>query len=492
MRTDRIAIGSAIVMVIAAYTAAVFAFFSTAGESRLFLLGIIGLPLSVVLFLFPRAALMLLGLLVYSVDWLSDVWHAVPREATWLIDILILLLLGRTALFSFRRKEPIPSLEKWIYVLIGFAVLSTIINGSGRATAFVGMRVGFRYLGLFVAAYYLSPSPRWLRGYVRFLFVIGLIQVPVVLIQYFVYGWSDPDLLCGTFGISQTPAVALFLLILITYLVSRMIEERHLRLGFVVAIGIMMICPLLGEAKFFFMFLPLLMIFMIRREFLGRPVMAIGITLAAVAAIVAADFVIVASGGWVEGRNPLTYVRKLPEVFAAELEPSTEERYERSYTYVAALRLAAESPKHAVFGNGPGSITQSVISEGHSAKSAYFSQWGLSSNATSIPWLLIEYGYVGTGIMLFILYSIYRRGRVLRHSGETERRTYGRTLESITFLYGGWLFYAPSWQSDTMNFVYWPLAAFLVHLSYQPGPAVAPGPEGAALTGARDWRQLNA
>jgi hypothetical protein len=474
VRRDQFIIGIAMVALIIAYTASVFAFLTTIGETRQFYLGLVGLPLSIVLFAFPRASLVLLGLLVYSIDWLSDVLPGIPREATWLIDILILLLLLRTALFAFRRPEPLPPVEKWIYVLIGFALLSMILNGSGPMTAFVGMRVGFRYLGVFLAAYYMASTDGWIRRYIRWLFLIGLVQIPVILIQYFVNGWSDPDQLCGTFGISQTPGVAIFILMLICYMASRMIEERHLRISYLVTIGMMMIAPLLGEAKFFFMFLPLLLVFMVRSEFLRRPMLAIGVTLLGAAAVVAVDFVVVLTGGWSEGRNPLTYVRNLPEVFASEMEPSDEQRLERSFTYAYALRLAAESPKTMIFGNGPGSITHSVISEDHSAKASYFAQWGLSSDSVSIAWLLIEYGYGGTVLILFILLQIFLRGRALRASPLSTYRTWGRLLESSTFLYTGWLFYISAWQSDTMNYVYWPLAAFLVHRSYHLEPPPAP------------------
>jgi hypothetical protein len=392
----------------------------------------------------------------------------IPREATWLIDILVILLLGRTALFAITRKEKMPGIEKLIYAFLAFAVLSALVNGLSRMTMFVGFRVGFRYLGLFMVAYYLNPSLSWFRGYVRFLFGIALVQVPVILWQLNYYGWGDPDQLSGTFGLSQTTGVALFLLVLITYMISRTLEERRLHPTYLGLAIVFMILPIIGEVKFFFMLLPILMIFMTRNEFFKRPAMALGLVTFGVIAVVGVDFVIVSSGGWAEGRNPLTYIQKLPEVFSSELEERTDDRFERSYLYASALRLTAGGPREMALGNGPGSITNSVISENHSARASYFAQWGLSSNATSIPWLLVEYGFVGTGMVLLILYGIFRRGRFLRASADMEFRTYGRLLETITFLYTGWIFYSPAWQSDTMNFIFWPLAGFLVCYSYRP------------------------
>lgn len=467
MNSERLTLGIVLVALIAVYTAVLFGFLNTTGDTRLFYLGLIGLPLGIIFFMLPKFALTVLGALIYSLDWISEAFNAIPREATWLIDILVILLLGRTALFAMTRKGKMPAVEKLIYAFLAFAILSALLNGLSKVTMFVGFRVGFRYLGLFLAAYYLAPNQNWFRGYIRFLFAIALIQIPIILWQLSYFGWSDPDQLSGTFGLSQTTGVALFLLVLMTYMVSRAMEERRIHPTHIFIGVLFVIAPILGEVKFFFMLLPLLMIFMTRREFFKRPALSIGMVAFGLLMVVAVDFVIVSSGGWAEGRNPLSYIQKLPEVFSSELEQKDEERFERSFLYANAIRLASGSPREIVLGNGPGSITQSVVSEGHSAKAAYFEQWGLSSNATTIPWLLIEYGFVGTAVILLILYLIFRRGRVLRQSATLEIRVYGRTLETITFLYICWLFYSPAWQSDSMNFIYWPLSGFLVYFSYQ-------------------------
>jgi hypothetical protein len=81
----------------------------------------------------------------------------------------------------------------------------------------------------------------------------------------------------------------------------------------------------------------------------------------------------------------------------------------------------------------------------------------------SISWLLIEYGYLGTALFAYLLWLIYRRGHVLRHSPDRELRIFGRALEGMTFVYVVLQLYAPAWQSDTMNFIYWPLVGLFVY-----------------------------
>ena len=467
MRSDRIIIGIVVTAFLAAYTAIVFSFFSAQGESQLVFLALLGVPLALVVIMFPQAALIVLAALIYSIDWLSEYWTLIPREATWLIDILIIILIARTILFLPIRQQRMERIEKLVYVLFGFAILSAILNGSSQTTLLVGLRVGFRYVLLFLVALHLNVSRQWLRGYVFYLFFIGLIQTPIVFIQYNYLGWADADRLSGTFGRNQTPGVAIFLLTLFIYMSAKMIEEQRVRLSYVLVILYMSVSPVLGEAKFYFLFLPLLIAFLIRSELFKRPLVSVGLLFFGILMIYGVDYVVVATGGWREGRNPLTYVTKLHEVFQQETQEPTTERYERSYKFIYALKLAAESPRTIFLGNGAGSITHSYVSQAHSSKAGYYSRWGLSSSAATIPWMLIEYGYLGTALFMLLLWMIFRRGRSLRDSHDIELRIYGRMLEAMTFTYGAWLFYANAWQSDQMNFIYWPLAAMLVFWSYR-------------------------
>lgn len=450
------------------YTAIVFAFFDgTDQENRLLYLAALGIPLAIGFFAAPRFALYGLGLLVYSVDWLAEFWQLIPREATWLVDLFIVLFALRYGLTFFSAKHKVFTVEKLILLALVFAVLSALFNGEAASTMFLGLRVGFRYLLLFLAAAGLHPQPDGASKFIRFLFLIGLIQTPVILWQWQFTNWTSEDELNGTFGRNQTPGIALFVLVLYSYMVARMIEQKRLVLGFLFVMTWLLICPILGEAKFFFLLLPIFVIYMVRAEFIRRPAVAIALSLLGMVMIVAVDYIIVETGFWREGRNPLTYITKLPEVFRTEIERPQEQNFERSYRFVSAIVLASKDAKSFWIGHGPGSITLSYVSGGHSKTSDYFAGYGLTSSAPSIPWMLIEYGYLGTALMLAILFAVYQRGKVLRGSSNEDYRVYGRMLEGMTFLYVAWLFYQSAWQSDSMNYIFWPLAGLFVRLSYQ-------------------------
>ncbi|MCL4304340.1 hypothetical protein KJZ99_00310 [bacterium] len=449
------------------YTAVIFAFLEGSDPSNeLYYLAALGVPFAVGFFVAPRVSLYVLGLLVYSIDWIAEFWGLIPREATWLIDILLVLFATRYGLTFFTAKHKFFAAEKLILVVLVFAVLSALINGLPASTSVLGMRVGFRYLLLFLAAAGLHPEPKGIHKFIRFLFLIALAQTPIILAQWQLLNWVSEDELSGSFGRNQSPAVALVVLVMYAYMIARMLEEKKLRGQFLWAMFLLLPGVILGEVKFFFLLLPLFVVFMARGDMFKSPALAILLGLVGVIMVVLTDYIIVQTGFWREGRNPLTYVMRLPEVFERELEPSADGRTERTFRFVSAIRLAASSPQTALLGNGPGSITLSYVSDRKDRKAEYFAGFGLTSSAATIPWMLTEYGYGGLILFMLVLWFIYRRGRHLRASDDEQDRVYGRMLEGMTFLYVSWLFYQNAWQSDQMNFIFWPLAGMLVRRSY--------------------------
>ncbi|MFZ5433536.1 MAG: hypothetical protein ACOZB3_07170, partial [Calditrichota bacterium] len=129
MRFDRIILSIFITICIGIYTVMVFQFLATEGESRFLTMFFITAPAVVLLLIFPKAALIVLAIQVFLVRWLYDL-DIMPREATWLTDVIILLIAGRGLFLMPWRKEKAFVIEKFVFLLFGFAVLSTIINGS--------------------------------------------------------------------------------------------------------------------------------------------------------------------------------------------------------------------------------------------------------------------------------------------------------------------------------------------------------------------------
>lgn len=383
-------------------------------------------------------------------------------------DIFIILIVGRTLFMLPFRKESLQKVEKFLLLIVAFALFSAIWNGNSTTTFVVGARLAFRYLFLFLAACHLGFSQTWIRRYLIFLFVIAIIQVPVALYQQSLYRWIDPDRITGTFGRGQTGLMVIYLLSLLSYLIARAIETNRIPFRHVLLIVLMSIPPILGEGKFYFLFLPILILFMIRGEIRHHPLLAVVITGIGIAVVVGADFVIVSARGWKPGNSPIDYMQRLPGVVEHELTVSKYGRFGRVDRYLASLNLTLRNPKNVLLGEGPGAITGLTLAEDHSKKAPYYAQWGLTSeSAMSAPWLLIEYGFVGLGLFFWLLWLIFRRAAYLRNSEDLERRVFGRTFEAITLIYFMGMFYGSVWQMDSASVTFWPLASMFVYLSYQ-------------------------
>lgn len=468
MNKDNLIFGLLTALFLVFYTASAFSFLNDTTGSRMFYMLTTGVPPMVTLLLFPRAALIVVVLLVCSMRWMYDWLQVLPREATWLSDILIMILVLRTVLFMAARRVTLIKIERLIAVLLAYAVFTSVLNGVDKSSMVAGARFGFRYVMLFLAAYHLNVTPRFLKGYVYLLFGIALFQLPVVISQFRDVGWASPDEISGTFGRGGTTGMGLFLIVLVAYLVARMLEESRVRVSYLVIIAVMSIPPILGEIKFFFLFIPLLVAVMVRKVLLRRPALTVGLFLLAAILILGVDYIVTTTRGWQADRKPLVMLFDLPRYFRHGMETAEYGRYDRPFQYSQAIRLGRADPKTGLFGHGVGSNTESFAFGTSSPTLDLFSQWDMTSLGTmGVIWLFTEYGLVGLILFFYLLWLMFRRGKVLLASEDRQERIYGRTLEAIVVTYTVWNFYGGAWQLDSISIGFWPLAAMLVRLSYQ-------------------------
>jgi len=474
VKFERLIVGAAIVVVLCLYTNAFFTFFFPSEQPELLRFVLLGAPFAVLFFLFPRFALVVLAFSVYFLDWFSFYIQVVPREFTWFIDFVVVILLVRHLLLSPRvRTRLVSTAERWIWGLLAFVIFSALINQTPAGVALIGLRVSCKYLLLFVVLCSLDLEEKFCRGLLYLQFAIALVQIPISAIELKFHPPSeiDPwDLMGGTFGLNATGVLAVFLLGWIAFLIAVMAERRRLSLGPLFLILLFCIPPILGEGKAFFLVLVPLTLFMLRREWLRRPALALGIGLFAFLLIIAVDFVLVKTGYWIAGRNPITYVTRMGEIVEKDLETPSATVAERGagrfYKAKSGFQLATSSPRAFFFGHGPGVATESFFTPYQSLSVQYFKNWGISSGVTSLPWMLVEYGVVGTFLFLVPLFLLYRRARILYRSERESHRILAAGFQGLTFLFVVNLFITATLQSEQLGYFYWVTAAIVVQLSY--------------------------
>ena len=497
MKFERLLVGITIVVILYLFTNAIFSFFTPGEQHELLRFSILGVPVAVLLFLFPRFSLVLLALFVYFVDWLALWVKIVPREFTWFIDLILIILLVRyLLLFPQHRRRPIPMPTKWIVGFLIFAVFSALINQISAMTAFIGLRVLMKYSLLFIVLYSMDFSEKFIKRLFYLLFAIALIQIPVAIIElkFFVPAkvmglW---DLITGTFGHNNTGILAVYLLEWIAFLVAIMVEQRRLRLRLLILILLLTIPPILGEAKAFFLVLVPLILFMLRREWIKRPTLALTIGVFTFLLFWGVDAILVKTGYWIAGRNPITYVTRMNEIIEKDLagvqkqvgvEKPTEGRF---YQMNNALRFATSSPQALLLGFGPGVGTFSFFAAYEAPTVKYYKAWEVSSASHSLAWILLEYGILGTLLFLVLPFLLYRRAAILHRSDREDYRILATAFQGLIFLYLADLFVTPVLQDDALGYFFWVTAAIVTQLSYtvETKPAPIPAvytPESAPL-----------
>jgi hypothetical protein len=467
VKSDKVIIATMFGVLLALYTAVVYSFMvAESGEARQAYLLLLAVPLALLVLRYPKMALFIIAILIYIMRWMYDSLFLLPREITYVPDILIVMMVISTLIRVVRRGERRPIVTLVMFLVV-FGILSGLLNGIGLMEMIGGLRMAFHFVLLFVAAQYLGLTKGQSKSFFVLLLVIGLAQTPVTLYQFNVLKqyWDDA---MGTFGIGQTPGIALYLLVLLSYLGARMIEKNRGRAFFLVTIVWMSVCPVVGEAKFYFLMLPFLLIFMFRSELFRRPGLLIFMLVTGTTLLVVGDRLASSAGGWYDNLRPLKLLERIPGYFQHDLETAQYGRYDRGYQLVSAVQLVSDSPRHILIGYGAGAATESQFAANSPSVSHFASRWGLISSSTMPAlWLLIEYGYLGLGLIFYLLWMIYRRGKILRASEDVDMRVYGRMLQSIVMLYTIWMFYQSAWQSDAMAYIFWAPAGVLVGFSYQ-------------------------
>jgi hypothetical protein len=202
----------------------------------------------------------------------------------WAISMLAFLLMVPAFLYLPRQKN----LPVFFWLALAFMLVSvgsSLVQGYSAAEFFAGFKRYFQAYGLLMA---LAVLPFTLTDFTRWrmlLLVVGLLQVPFALFEFFVLipmrgglsgGASSTDVVAGTFGAnleggSANAEMAAFLLIVIAFLFSRW-KQKLLSTRVLILLGLPCFATLfLGEVKIVLVMLPIIMLIIVREDVVRRP-----------------------------------------------------------------------------------------------------------------------------------------------------------------------------------------------------------------------------
>jgi len=137
------------------------------------------------LYRLPHIALIIMSLSVMFIESLHFNLGILPRQVTWLTDVVIILIAirvftcGRARLGRAQDPFRVPLL-----IFTGLFLCSAIVNSVSFAVTLVTIRQYFKYIILYLAITGLPFSSKRISGSLRFFFLLILIQVPIIAVSF--------------------------------------------------------------------------------------------------------------------------------------------------------------------------------------------------------------------------------------------------------------------------------------------------------------------
>lgn len=416
----------------------------------------LGSPVLLILFLMmvagvgliarPRIAVWVVLIGGTVVSGLAELYLPSLQQIRWGVALLsmalIMVSLGAMVLSSRAagQKKPDPAAVGVLVAAAGLmvcALLAVLANPSSVGASIVGLKNYFQMFGLLAALAVFRYTPDEASRFMRFILVLGLIQLPFVIHQFIHFvplrssveaamrGIVAVDVVAGTFGGSamgggRSSTLALLAAIAIVLVLAQQ-RAGHRNLSSTALYSIAFMIPMaLNEAKLFILLLPV-GLFLLFRDLISKNLVkavASGLLLVGlIAGLLAAYSMLpgaksqhtVSMGKLLE--NAMDYNFGVRGYGNAVLNRTTV------YSFWWAENAGQGDYLKSVFGHGPGvTNSASAVATDTLANTRYR---GYGIGLTGVSSLLWEVGLLGVMAVFMLIFMAYRLG------GKLEKRWLG-------------------------------------------------------------------
>lgn len=286
-----------------------------------------------------------------------------------------------------------------VFLYLAHIVIGFLLNDVTGWTVLAGLRIYTKFIPIFLMPVIYPFSERALKNIILWVFVLSMLQLPVVLWQRFVqYATSlSGDPMGGTLGVSTSGILAIYLSIILSFLVAFYFKEQITLSVFIVSAAAAFIPLTLNETKISFVLLPIAFIlpaFFVRgkREVIFR-VMVVFSLLIVSFIVFKGVYDYFATKRWGTG------------IVGFVTEPGQLEEYSKNRVdpiKYAFTRAVAKDSRFVFFGRGAGNTSEGFTRRlsGKYLKEATY--YGSGITFTKLMW---ETGIMGT--VLFFLFPFF-------------------------------------------------------------------------------------
>ena len=337
-----------------------------------------------------------------------------------------------------------------------------LVNQESVGPIVAGIRAYLRAIPLFFLPAVINFSDRDLKGYLRFILALSLLQLPVEGYQRITgiaKGWWTGDIVIGT--LMDSGIVSLFLIAVLCVMAALMLRGRIGKIWFGVCFVMMMIALSINETKMTVFVLPLaLLVTFVVAAPGGRKII---VTLQALCFLIVGGAIFVPlydtlnkNDDGTQGFTIEDFVTNREDLYKYmnhDTGIGTGKEARRGDSLAAPFRALSADPVKFTFGLGIGNASKSGMGEQYSGR--YMPLYWNFAQQMSVTAFLFEIGLLGTGLVLLLHWMLLRDALfVAKHDqGLLGVLALGYVGAWFTIAIG--LFYATIHVYESISFLFW-------------------------------------
>ncbi len=437
----------------------------------------------------PETGIWLILIFVFYINYLADELFFIPGTVTWVIEISFVVMVGIVLLQKSLDKKKIKKspIDYLLLLFVTGGLISSFLNHNSLISTLLGCRNMLRMVLLFYCIIHLDLEEGFFKKIINFLFVTALIQGPVSLLQRLIWtpelqmkldsnaqgfetaGGSDIlDFASGTTGISGITALYVmgFMCVLMAFM-----SRNKIRITDIFKFFLLFLPILIGSSRASFLFLPVMVVFMLRRKIFTDVKKGIGIALVFFIVYIALVKTTTFLGYDMEGM-----LLSPQDEFTDQSHFSGEGQPVGRFANIIFATHLMKSKTDYIFGFGPNSVSISALGDEHSGNMLkYLLGNGLVKDATSfvnsqLAFMMFEWGFLGLGLYFVIIARIYLMNRKFYIAIEDEYwKTISFGFSGIILLYCIASFYKQLWVVEQTSALFWVMAAIIFSMGRKKG-----------------------
>lgn len=436
--------------------------------SAIFWLAFLGILGGIIILSNNVLAISILAATVFLVRWLSEVIQIIPRQITWLPE-LILIGLGLKVLVSAAKQRQFrkTAIDGPLMLLIVFGIISAFINGANFEVVILGIRNYFTYVVLFYVVSQLEFEELFIKRATKILVAVAFLQIPIAIGQR-IMNISNPsgDVVVGTIGANASGTLSLFLLMAVSIIISSYLNKLVSARFLTISLIFLFIPMVINETKVTFIIFPLLVLFLVGHNFVASSNKK--------RALVPILLSIVIFGSAAIGYDLLytSFYQRSSSIFSESQISDAASSYTPQGTLnrLAVIDFAYmelnRPPLNPLIGVGLGNASDSFFKTG---VGAYFEKYrNLNITSTFLARLMWELGYIGLAVFVYMVIKlVIIAERIYKHSQDPFRKSIALAFEGIVLIMAIGIVYSEAFTLGSLAFVFWFLAGCLQRWDFQ-------------------------